>query len=153
MLSSLVPLVEKVDYPELSLDDINTTFRVVTYMVPTDRLIVKDRQYLEIDRAYVRWTNSETRHDIINFLVYLYHECIRNTDTLLYNISHGLNFDHDIYCLKTYCFNLITFMSKLEFLEGIYAVDSLTASKIETIMSNFEKHYDSIFQKLTKIRS
>ncbi|MDR3598176.1 hypothetical protein, partial [Clostridium sp.] len=134
---------------ELSLNDINTSFRVVALMKKWDKLLVKEK-YLEIDRNIIRWTEGVTRLDIINFLNHLLNESNRNIDNLLDNIKHNEDTNENIFTLETYVCNLIIFMDKFNIIEESYSIDSLTASKILTIKNGFEKHYSHIFDIICK---
>jgi hypothetical protein len=139
----------KHDWPELSLDNVNTTFKVIGDLNNGSKLKIIDKKYMAEEDAYVpSFRRTTTRTDILSFLEHLYHETIRNTDMLLFDIRSGINVDNKVPELENMISNMIIFLHKFDTMRNVYIKDTSAYAQFDNIKAHFIKFRQSLFRDL-----
>lgn len=166
----LVPLVEEVKtldskldpkvsepkdeyvWPELSVDNVNTTFKVVGDLKEGSKVKIVDNKYLaEENSIFVsvsRYTSGQGRDKIMSFLNHLFLETKKNTILLLTDIRNGIDVDNKVSELENMISNMMIFLHRFDTMRNVYRTDTGTHARLGVIRNRFYTFRQSLFRDL-----
>jgi len=151
-LSPSVDLGKNTDLPPLSVDNINTSFKVIADLLPNTKLKVVDKTHLSAEDSMVsslsRHANGQSRETIINFLEHLFRETERNMYHLLKEIRNGQNENTNISSLGYMTLKLATFLHRYDNMRNVYKTDSSTHARLGNIRDNFFTFYMNLIRNM-----
>ena len=140
------------NWPALSLDNINTTFKVVGNLKEGIKLKVVENKYLSEDNAIVaavaRYTAGEGRDKIISFLDHLFLETKRNIDSLLIDIRSGVDVDTNVSDLENTIGNMMIFLHRYEVMRNVYVKDTGVHAKMGVTRNKFFNYRSALFRNM-----
>lgn len=143
------------EWPSLSIDNINTSFKVITDLQPGYKLKVVDKLYLAPDNSYFYMLrnpkNGAGRNVIISYLDHLYSETSFNINKILSNVN---NINDEGYCknigvLTDLMHNLSTFVHHFGKIKEVYKTDSSTCARLDNIYKKYQNLHTIIFCQIT----
>jgi hypothetical protein len=132
---------DKMTWPSLSMDNINTTFSVVGNLKTGVRVKIVDDRYLAVDNTYVssftRYTSGQCRERNLSFISHLYNETKRHTIQLLTDIRRGIDVDTRVSELEIMISNMMIFLHNFDMIRQPYESDTGTYAKFGVISRSF----------------
>lgn len=152
------PLIEQTDdlpkdsivWPKLSIENINTTFKVIGDIKEGIKLKIVEDKYLTEDNSYFPSLTREVsyRSRIISFLRHLFEETERHTGILLSDIKQGKDVDENISELENMISNMMVFLHKYDTMRNVYKSDAGSFATLGVIRNRFFTFRNSLFRKL-----
>jgi len=143
---------EKDEWPELSIEDINTTFKVIGDLRDGAKLKIVENRYLAEDTAYftsvTRYSSGQSREKTMSFLSHLFNETKRNTEQLLVDIRNNIDVDTRVSELENVISNMMVFMHKYDVMRNVYKSDTGAHAKLGVIRNKFYTFRGSLFRDL-----
>ena len=134
-------------WPELSIDDINTSFLSLVNLQPNYKLKVLDRKNLVIDDSYLYMFRSEkngqSRNAIISFLEHL----LAQTEIMANKLVKEKS---PVCILSNLIHNMSTFIHHFDKLKKIYLKDNTICVKLDVIHKNYTNRHSIIFRQFIK---
>jgi hypothetical protein len=141
------------DVQTLTLDDINTSLKVIGDLKEGNKLIIVNGRHLAEDNSYInalsRYNTSQGRKRIITFLENMYSEVIRNVYILLGEIRNKVNVDNNIYMLQGLIYKISVFLHNYEKMRVVYKSDSHTYSQLGLTRDKFFMFLNTFFRDVT----
>lgn len=145
--------VKSEPWPVLSVDNINTTFKVVADLPANTKLKVVGRIHLAAEDSYIpsfsRYQSEQGREIIISFLEHVFKETDRNLHDLLRQINNGESVDNNISVLSNMMYKLSIFLHRYDNMRNVYKNDSGVHARLGNIRDNFFTFYNNMFRELT----
>lgn len=139
-------------FPQLTIQDINTSFKVVGDLRDGTKLKIVNDRYLADDASYftslMRTYSGQSRDKIMSFLEHLHKETMRNSHELLFDIRQGNQVDNKLSELRDLYSNLFSFLHRYENMRSVYKNDSATFAKLGVIRNQFFTFKDNFFREL-----
>ena len=139
-------------WPQLSVGDINTSFKVIGDLSEGAKLKIVDDTYLAEDKAYIssfaRYTGGQSRERIMSFLDHLFNETKRNHEKLISEIRTGIDVDNKTPELRDLFGNMIIFLHRYDVMRNVYKSDTGTHAKLGVIRNKFFTFKESFFKDL-----
>src|SRR5690606_18670937 len=92
------------EFPALTIDDINTSLKVVGSLIPGRKLKVINNTHLADETSYVpsvtRFSAGQGRDKIFGYLEHMYSELVRNINLILIEIRTNVNVNKNIGILR-----------------------------------------------------
>lgn len=142
-------------FPELNLDYINISFKVVGDLKEGSKLNIVDNLYLAEDnnnsfiRPITRYSSGQNRDKIMDFLDHLFLETKRNTEIVLSNIRNDIDVDNNVSVLENLVINMVIFLHRYDIMKNVYKEDSGTYSRLGIIRNKFYTFRHSLFRDIT----
>jgi hypothetical protein len=141
------------DVQTLTLDDINTSLKVIGDLKEGHKLIIVNGRHLAEDNSYFnainRYNTSQGRKRIITFLENMYSEVVRNVYILLGEIRSKVNVDNNIYMLQGLIYKISVFLHNYEKMRVVYKSDSHTYSQLGLTRDKFFMFLNTFFRDVT----
>lgn len=150
--------IEKDEYnfPELSVDHINISFKVVGDLREGSKLKIIDNLYLAEDNSYIqpifRHTGRQNRDKIMNFLDHLFLETKRNTESILTKIRSNIDVDNNVSELENLVSNMVIFLHRYDIMKSVYKSDSGTYSRLGIIRNKFFTFRHTLFRNMAILK-
>ena len=139
-------------WPDLTIDDINTSFKTIVNLQPGYKLKIIDKKNLVIDDSYFYMLRSEkngqSRNVIINFLDHLLKQTIQNINKMISDAQENITLNNS-YILSNLMHNMSTFIHHFDKIKKIYKTDNTACVKLEVIHNNYVNCHTIIFQQLS----
>lgn len=147
------PILVETQLPiELSIDDINTSFKVVGELSVGTKLRVVGNRCLAAEcssfSSLGRYYACQGREQVIKFLDHLFNETVRNMNKLLDDIRNHINTDDNINALTGMIYKLGIFLHHFENVRNVYKADSNVYARLDNIRDNFFNFRTTFFRKL-----
>ena len=137
----------------MSLDDINTSLKVIGDLKEGSKLKIVNGRHLAEDNSYInsisRYNASQGRERIISFLENMYSEVVRNVYILLGEIRSKVNVDNNIYMLQGLIYKISVFLHNYEKMRVVYKSDSHTYSQLGLTRDKFFMFLNTFFRDVT----
>lgn len=137
---------------ELSIENVNTTFKVIGDLREGVKVKIVDDLYLAEENSYItsftRYTNGQSRDNLMNFLNHLFEETKRNTMELLTSIRANHDIDNKISELENIYSNLNIFIHRFDIMRNVYKGDTGTYAKLGVIHNKFLTYRQSFFRDM-----
>lgn len=145
-----VPEKDSISWPALSIENINTTFKVIGDIREGIKLKIVDDKYLTEDTSYFPSLTREIsyRSRIISFLRHLYEETERHTQLLLEDIKKGKDVNENISEMENMISNMMVFLHKYDTMRNVYRADAGSFATLGVIRNRFFTFRNSLFRKL-----
>ena len=139
------------NFEKLSLDDINTTFKVVGDLAEGEKLKVVDNKFLAVDNSYsfTRSRSGQGRKKLVDFLEFFFEEAKKNISDLLKNIRLGIDTDNKISELETTYRNMSIFLHRYDTVRIPYKTDSGVYCQLGNIRNKFFTFSQTFFRDMT----
>lgn len=139
-------------WPELTVDNVNTTFKVVGDLKEGSKVKIVDNKYLaEENSIFVsvsRYTSGQGRDKIMSFLNHLFLETKKNTILLLTDIRNGIDVDNKVSELENMISNMMIFLHRFDTMRNVYRADTGTHARLGVIRNRFYTFRQSLFRDL-----
>ncbi|XWV24764.1 hypothetical protein QJ856_gp1019 [Tupanvirus deep ocean] len=143
---------EAYKWPELTIENVNTTFKVVGDLKEGVKVKIVGDRYLAEDNSYVvsfsRSMSGQGRDKIMSFLNHLFDETKRNILMLLADIRNGNDVDNKVSELENMVGNMVIFLHKFDTMRNVYKGDTGTHAKLGVIRNKFFTFRHSLFRDL-----
>ena len=140
------------DWPELSVEEINITFKVVGDLGENCKVKVVDERYLARDDAiftcYTRYSGGQGRDKILSFLEHLLKETIRISNNLLEVIRSKTDVDNEISSLEILISGLMIFLHKYDIMRNVYKTDTGTTARFGVMKNKFGAFRQNFFRRI-----
>lgn len=141
------------DAQTLSLDDINTSLKVIGDLKEGSKLKIVNGKHLAEDNGYFnlvgRYNTGQGRERIIIFLENMFSEVTRNVYILLGEIRNKVNVDNNIYMLQGLIYKISVFLHNYEKMRVVYKADSHTYSQLGLTRDKFFMFLNTFFRDVT----
>lgn len=144
-------------WPELSIDDINTSLKVVINLQPGYKLKIVGEKYLAPDDSYFYmmryYVNGGSRDTIISFLDHMTEHTKNHLQKLIREIKTDFkneNNYNNIGILNDLVQNLSTFMHNYEKIKEVYKKDTTCCARLDNIYKKFVNLHTVIICDMTK---
>lgn len=139
-------------WPDLTLADINTTFRCFAELREgyNTKLVIMENRYLAIDNRYAQYMmrTGGYRNKITSFLTHLATEIPLRIKNLMVNIRSRNNVDGSVEELCTTVHNMAVFLHNFEIMKGVYRGDSSVFSKLAAVRDSIEAYRRELFREM-----
>ncbi len=126
---------EEFKFPELTLENINTTFKVIGDLKEGSKLKLVNDRYLAEDNTFMpslsRYSQGQGREKIMSFLSHLFDETKRIIGKLIDDISKKSEVDTNISELDGVIYNMSIFLHRYDIMRAVYRNDTGTHAKSE----------------------
>ena len=153
--TSIIPQKPKVSvssWPSLSIENINTTFKVVGDLSHGSKVKIIDDRYLAEDNSYLsslsRYNSGQSREKIMGFLDHLFDETKQLTLTILANIRSGADVDNNVSILENTTTNMMVFLHRYDVMRDVYKCDTGTYARLGVTRNKFFTFRHSLFRDL-----
>jgi hypothetical protein len=140
------------DAQTLTLDDINTSLKVIGDLKEGSKLKIINGKHLAEDNSYMnsisRYQTSQKRDRIIAFLENMYSEVNRNIAILLEEIRGKINVDNNIYMLQGLIYKISVFLHNYEKMRVVYKSDSHTYSQLGLTRDKYFMFLNGFFRDI-----
>jgi hypothetical protein len=140
------------DAQTLSLDDINTSLKVIGDLKEGSKLKIVNGKHLAEDNSYInavsRFKTEQNRDRIIAFLENMYSEVNRNIKILLAEIREKINVDNNIYMLQGLIYKISVFLHNYEKMRSVYKSDSHTYSQLGLTRDKYFMFLNGFFREI-----
>lgn len=144
---------EKDEWPQLTIDMIGTSFKVIADLPTNAKLKIVDRCHLAEDNSYIgsisRYSSGQSRDKIISFLDHLFCETERNIWTILSNIRSDVNVDTNVSVLQGTVAKLHIFLHRYENMRSVYKSDSSAFARLGIIRDKFYTFLNTLFRDMS----
>jgi hypothetical protein len=153
-ISTLLPKSEPQmpDVQTLTLDDINTSLKVIGDLKEGSKLKIVNGKHLAEDNSYAnafsRYKTEQGRDRIIIFLENMYSEVNRNIAILLAEIRNKVNIDNNIYMLQGLIYKISVFLHNYEKMRSVYKSDSHTYSQLGLTRDKYFMFLNGFFRDI-----
>ena len=138
--------------PVLTIDDINTSFKVVSDLSANIKLKVIDNKRLATDDSYVyifrSVDNGQGREAIINFLELMEKETKQHINKLLAEVKKQINVSNNIATINNIMHNMAVFMHNYHKIKTVYQADSTSCARLDNIYQNYINLESGIFRDI-----
>src|ERR1700733_123764 len=142
----------KEKWPSLSLDNLNTSFKVIGELRSGSKLKVSKKSFFIVDDSYSRIFASANpdanREIIINFLEHMLEETRRNVDDLLKKISDKISVNDNLMNLYNFIYNMIIFIHNFDTMKDVYITDSGVYARLEIIRNNYRTFLENFYKRI-----
>jgi len=146
-------VTEKFQWPDLTIENINTTFKVVGDLKEGAKLKIVYNQYLAEDTAYIpslsRWNNDQSREKLMSFFNHLFKDTKRVVMALVQDIRNAVDVDNNVSTLENLVSYMIIFLHRYEVMRNVYRSDSGTFARLGVIRNDFFIFRASLFRDLS----
>lgn len=129
------------EWKQLTLDNINTSFKVVSDLLPKTKLRVIDSTHLAAEGSYIsalsRYRSGQDREKIISFIDHICTETDRHINELLSQIKNNQAREVNINNLQQLMHNLSTFLHRYDNMRSVYQSDSSSYARLGNIRNRF----------------
>jgi hypothetical protein len=143
---------EDFTWPQLSIEDINTTFKVIGDLKDGAKLKIVDNRYLAEDNSYIvsvsRYLTGQSKEKIMSFLNHLFAESKRTTEKLVEDIRNGIDVDNKVSELENILSNMVIFLHRYDVMRNVYKSDTGTHAKLGVIRNKFFTFKGTLIRKL-----
>ena len=140
------------DAQTLTLDDINTSLKVIGDLKEGSKLKIVNGRHLAEDNSYInavtRFKTEQNRDRIITFLENMYSEVNRNIKILLSEIRDKINVDNNIYMLQGLIYKISVFLHNYEKMRSVYKSDSHTYSQLGLTRDKYFMFLNGFFRDI-----
>ena len=144
--------IKDIIWPVLTIENINTTLKVVGDLKDGAKVKIMDDRYLAEDNSYIssftRYNSGQSREKIMNFLDHFFEETKRNTLFLLDNIRNSINVDDNISELENIVTNMMVFLHRYDVIREVYKNDTSTYARLGVTRNKFFTFRHSLFRDL-----
>jgi len=142
-----------IEFPALTIDDINTSLKVVGSLIPGRKLKVINNTHLADDTSYVpsvtRFSAGQGRDKIFGYLEHMYSELVRNINLILLEIRTNVNVNKNVGILRGIICKLAVFLHKYENMRKAYESDSSMYARLGNNRDKFHIFLDDFFRDVT----
>ncbi len=140
----------KNEWPDLSIEDVNATFKIVGDMKGKEKFIIEYKRYMAIDKSWAPslTRTSEYRKIILSYLEHLFNETKRLINVLLTDIDNGVDVDIKVSELENMISNMMIFLHKFDTMRNVYIDDTGIHARLGVIRNKFFTFRHSLFRKL-----
>jgi hypothetical protein len=139
-------------WPNLSIDNINASFKSVAKLSPGYKLKIFSDTNLVVDDSYFYMfrdeSNGQSRNIIISFLDHLLKQTIINIHKLMNEIRVN-NTSDNIATLTNMVHNMSSFIDNFNKIKIAYKNDNATCVRLDVIYNNFVSCYEMIFREMS----
>ena len=139
-------------WPELSIDLIGTSFKVIGDLPVGAKLKIVNDTHLAEDNGYMpsftRYSAGQGRDKIISFLDHLFTETENHIRFVLESIRTGKNVDTNISVLRGLISKINIFLHRYENMRGVYKSDSSAFARLGIIRDKFFTFLDTFFRDM-----
>lgn len=140
------------DAQTLTLDDINTSLKVIGDLKEGSKLKIVNGRHLAEDNSYInavtRFKTEQNRDRIITFLENMYSEVNRNIKIILSEIRDKINVDNNIYMLQGLIYKISVFLHNYEKMRSVYKSDSHTYSQLGLTRDKYFMFLNGFFRDI-----
>ena len=149
------------EWPDLTIKNINTTFKVIGDLNEGCKVKVVDDKCLAVDNAYIpsliRYNSGQSREKTMSFLDHLLEESKRIAYALLSDIrisyvnnsgNNNIEINDKLSELRDMYSNFCIFLHKFDIMKNVYKADSKAYAAFGAIRNNFFTFRDSFFREL-----
>ena len=141
------------DWPELCIDDINTSLKVIGDLPPNRKLRIVNNTHISEEASYVpsltRYGAGQSRDKIFSFLEHMFAELERNVVLILGEIRTGVNVDNNVCKIRGLICKLAVFLHKYENMRSVYKSDSSMYAQLGNNRDKFHVFMDNFFRDVT----
>ena len=145
--------VQPIDNITLTVDDINTSLKVVGDLKTGYKLKIVNDKYLAVDDSYMssvmRYNAGQGRNKIIGFLDNIFSEVTRNVSVILSEIRSGVNVDNNICILQGLICKIAVFLHNYETMRSVYKQDSSAYAQLGLNRDKFFMFLNTFFRDVT----
>ena len=142
--------VSQVGYTTLSIDDINTSLKVIGDLKPGIKLKIVDEKHLAEDNGTLnfitRYNSGQGRDQIIEFLENIYVEVTRHSSNILADIRSEINVDNNLSILQGLIYKISVFLHNYETMRVVYKHDSRAYSRLGLTRDKFFMFISTFFR-------
>jgi len=148
--------INKYVWPELTIDEINTSFKVVGDLSDGAKVKIINNTYLTKDDSYVpsimRYYNEQGREKLISFLNHLFCETERNIWAVLKEIRNDCDVDTNVSVLQGIVGKLYVFLHRYENMRNVYKTDTGAFAQLGIIRDKFFTFLFTLFRDMAIIK-
>src|SRR5690606_18641317 len=141
------------EFPALTIDDINTSLKVVGSLIPGRKLKVINNTHLADETSYVpsvtRFSAGQGRDKIFGYLEHMYSELVRNINLILIEIRTNVNVNKNVGILRGIICKLAVFLHKYENMRKAYESDSSMYARLGNNRDKYHIFLDDFFRDVT----
>lgn len=143
---------EEFKWPELTIDQINISLKVVADLKDGYKLRIVNDKHLAADNSYMvslsRVVSGQGRDKIISFLNHLCNELIKNMNLIFQKIKDGVDVDNNVAILRDMEYNLIIFLHRYENMRYVYKTDDSAWTRLGITRNNYFRFRDTFFREI-----
>ena len=144
---------DKEEWPELTVDMIGTSLKVVGDLQNGIKLKIVNNTHLAEDNSYLssisRYSTGQGRDKVISFLDHLLNETERNIWEILENIRQNNNVDTNVSILQGIISKTYIFLHRFENIKNVYKSDSSAFARLGIIRDKYYTFLNTLFRDLT----
>lgn len=145
-------ITEIENWPTLTVDDINISFKVVGDLQNNTKLKIIDNKYLAADDSYllpiVRYNSGQSRKQISSFLQHLFVQTKNNAYDVLAKIRNKTDIDININILSGLLYKLSIFLHRYENMREVYKSDTSIYAILGGIRDNFFSFLSTFYRQM-----
>lgn len=146
------PEKEEPKWPELTIENIITTFKVVGDLREVSKLKIENDRYLTIDSSYIqsisRWRNDQGREKIISFLGHLLKETKRTINKVIEDIRNDIDVDANISIVEKLISRMSIFLHTYDLMKLAYKGDAGAYARLGAIRDEFYYFRGNLFRDI-----
>jgi len=140
-------------WPDLSVDNINTSFKVIGDLQVGAKVKIVNNSYLAEDNSWVpsvsrNFGEAPGREKIMSFLDHLFSETKRNIEYVLGEIRKGTDIDSNVSVLEGILYHMDIFLHRYENMRNVYKGDSGTFAKLGVNRNKFFTYKNTFFRNV-----
>jgi len=144
------------EFPPLTIDDINTSLKVIGDLNPGRKLKIVNSTHLADEISFIpsvsRYSAGQGRDRIFGYLEHMYLELVRNINLILSEIRSGVNRNQNTGILRGIICKLAVFLHKYENMRSVYHSDSSMYARLGNNRDKFHVFLDNFFFDVTAPR-
>jgi len=145
-------IIDKYEWPQLTIDDINTSLGVVGDLISVKKLKIVNDKHLAVETSYIptltRLRNNQGRDRIISFLEHLFVEVKRNINIIIIEIKRGVNVNDNICTLGGIIRKISIFLHNYANMQNMYNNDSDVHNRFQNNRDKFSSFLDNLFRDI-----
>lgn len=148
----IAEIAEPENWPVLTVDDINISFKVVGDLQNNTKLKIIENKYLAADDSYllsiVRYNTGQGRKQISSFLQHLFSQTKINAYEVLTKIRNKVDIDININILSGLLYKLSIFLHRYENMREVYKSDTSIYAILGGIRDNFFSFLNTFYRQM-----
>jgi len=151
-VTTIEKIIDKYEWPQLTIDDINTSLGVVGDLISVKKLKIVNDKHLAVETSYIptltRLRNNQGRDRIISFLEHLFVEVKRNINIIIIEIKRGVNVNDNICTLGGIIRKISIFLHNYANMQNMYNNDSDVHNRFQNNRDKFSSFLDNLFRDI-----
>lgn len=144
--------LDEFKWPDLTIENIITTFKVVGDLREGSKLKVENDRFLTIDASYIqsisRWRSDQGREKIISFLGHLLKETKRTITNLVKEVRNNIDVDANISVVEKLISRMSIFLHTYDIMKIAYKGDAGAYARLGAIRDEFYDFRGNLFRDI-----